>query len=209
MHWTTSSCWMCAHVHIRTHVNICIHTHTHPHTHAHTHACTHTHMHTCTHKHACMHTSTHIHIHTHTYIHTYTCTCTHTCTHTLATYIHTLSWVPAPNTNVCSSISFTGGSTVVQVAVSFDKLAANGLELQYPYGFEIGCATMNGTMSQWIEGTAVKADDSSVTVEFLNCPSMEKATMIRYCWRTDPCSFKKCPIYSGNLPSPPFIMNLD
>ena len=130
--------------------------------------------------------------------------------HMQCTYTHIhISWVSAPNTNACSSTSFTGSSTIVQVTVNFDKLATNGLELRYPYGFEIGCATVNGTMSQWIEGTAVKADDSAVMVEFLNCPSMEKATMIRYCWRTDPCSFKKCPIYSDNLPSPPFIMNLD
>ena len=198
--------------HTHMHIHTCTHAHTHAHTH--THTCKQTHAHTCTH--VCMHTPTHthtcthIHTHTNTHMHTHMHMHTHGCAHTsLATYIHTLSWVPAPNTNVCSSISFTGGSTVVQVAVSFDKLAANGLELQYPYGFEIGCATVNGTMSQWIEGTAVKADDSSVMIEFLNCPSMEKATMIRYCWRTDPCSFKKCPIYSGNLPSPPFIMNLD
>ena len=109
------------------------------------------------------------------------------------------------------TFSITNSSTVVQVAVSFDKLATvtDGLELRYPYGFELGCATANGTMSQWMEGTAMRTDGNSVIVELPDCPSGSKATTIRYCWRTDPCSFMKCPIYSGNLPAPPFIMNLD
>jgi len=100
-------------------------------------------------------------------------------------------------------------STAVQVEMSFDKLATDGLELRYPYGFELGCATANGTMSQWMEGTAMRTDGDSVIVELPDCPSGSKATTIRYCWRTDPCSFMKCPIYSGNLPAPPFIVNLD
>jgi len=109
------------------------------------------------------------------------------------------------------TLSITNPSTVVQVAVSFDKLDADGLELRYPYGFELGCATANGTISQWMEGTAMRTDSDSVIVELPDCPSGSKATTIRYCWRTDPCSFMKCPIYSGNLPAaaPPFIMNLD
>jgi len=53
--------------------------------------------------------------------------------------------------------------------VSFDKLATDGLELQYPYGFEFGCATANGTMSQWMEGSAMKADGDSVMVELPDC----------------------------------------
>ena len=107
------------------------------------------------------------------------------------------------------TLSITNSSTVVQVAVSFDKLDADGLELRYPYGCELGCATANGTISQWMEGTAMRTDGDSVIVELPDCPSGSKATTIRYCWRTDPCSFMKCPIYSGNLPAPPFIMNLD
>ena len=87
------------------------------------------------------------------------------------------------------TLSITNSSAVVQVAVSFDKLATNGLELRYPYGFELGCATANGTMSQWMEGTAMKVDGDSVMVELPECPNGEKAATIRYCWRTDPCTF--------------------
>ena len=123
-------------------------------------------------------------------------------THTFP-YMHTLC-LPQSCT-----LSITNSSAVVQVAVSFEMLATNGLELRYPYGFELGCSTANGTMSQWMEGTAMKVDGDSVMVELPECPNGEKAATIRYCWRTDPCTFMKCPIYSGNLPAPPFIMNLD
>ena len=81
------------------------------------------------------------------------------------------------------------------------------LKLQHKYGFEVGCAA-NATASQWIEGTAVGADEDGVHVEFADCPSSFSPVSIRYCWRTDPCTFKMCPVYAGDLPSPPFMMDL-
>jgi len=114
-----------------------------------------------------------------------------------------------PHTFSCRTLRITNTSAAVQVEVSFDKLATNGLELRYPYGFELGCLTTNSSMFLWMEGTAMKVAGNSVIVELPDCPSGAMATTIRYCWRTDPCSFLKCPIYSGNLPAPPFILNLD
>ena len=83
------------------------------------------------------------------------------------------------------------------------------LELRYEYGFEIGCSnTSTSGASQWIEGTAIEANEEGVRVAFADCPSTLSPVTIRYCWRTDPCTFKKCPVYAGVLPSPPFIMKL-
>lgn len=94
---------------------------------------------------------------------------------------------------------------LTQVAVQYSSVGMGGvgLELRFPYGFELGCDS--GT---WIEGTAVKVEGAQVIVEFPSCPSGAKAVSVRYCWRTDPCTAMKCPVYSDNLPSPPFTMDL-
>ena len=97
--------------------------------------------------------------------------------------------------------------SLTEVEVNFAEIFM-GLELRYPYGFEIGCGATNDTVLQWIEATAVKIEGYSVLIQAPNCPTGKTAEMIRYCWRTDPCTFKKCPVYSGDLPSPPFIMPL-
>lgn len=81
------------------------------------------------------------------------------------------------------------------------------LDLRYKYGFEVGCGNGTGA-SQWIEGTATGVDGDGVHVAFADCPSPLSPVSIRYCWRTDPCTFKKCPVYAGDLPSPPFTMDL-
>ena len=97
----------------------------------------------------------------------------------------------------------------MELTITYVNVAPGGsLELRYPYGFELGCSTTTSATVQWIEGTATKADGDAVTVQMPSCPSGSKPAMVRYCWRTDPCTFKMCPIYSGDLPSPPFIMPL-
>ena len=96
---------------------------------------------------------------------------------------------------------------ITQIEVNFADIFM-GLELRYHYGFEIGCASSQGTVLQWIEATAKNVKGYTVLVDAPNCPTGKTAEMIRYCWRTDPCIFKKCPVYSGDLPSPPFIMGL-
>ena len=96
----------------------------------------------------------------------------------------------------------------VEATITYKLHGQDPLELRYKYGFELGCGNSSTGASQWIEGTAMKADGESVQVEFEDCPSPLYPISIRYCWRTDPCTFKMCPIYAGDLPSPPFIMEL-
>lgn len=98
------------------------------------------------------------------------------------------------------------------IAVTFGPPSKIGkLELRYPYGFELGCSDPSGKApTVWIEGTAKSVTGNDVNVEFPQCTGAAKPMHIRYCWRTDPCIFSKCPIYSSVLnPSPPFIMDLD
>ena len=94
----------------------------------------------------------------------------------------------------------------IEVIVHFKSLLS--VELKYKYGFEVGCSNATKAASQWIEGTAIEANENGLRVEFADCPSPLSPVSIRYCWRTDPCTFKKCPVYAGDLPSPPFIMDL-
>ena len=98
--------------------------------------------------------------------------------------------------------------SITHVEVNYDNISPKNLELRYPYGFELGCASADGSITQWLEGSAVKVVGNSVIIEVDNCSTGNKPAMIRYCWRTDPCTFKKCPVYSDELPSPPFIMPL-
>jgi sialate O-acetylesterase len=98
----------------------------------------------------------------------------------------------------------------MKVTIGYKLYSKDPLELRYKYGFELGCGngTSTAEASQWIEGTATAANRESVQVEFVDCPSPLSPVSIRYCWRTDPCTFKMCPIYAGDLPSPPFMMDL-
>ena len=105
--------------------------------------------------------------------------------------------------------SKTNGSIEVIVHYKGDNSAI----LRYPYGFELGCGNTKNGVSQWIEGTAHNGTGFAqqvANVSFPLCPSQLSPVSIRYCWRTDPCTFKMCPIYSSywDLPSPPFIMDL-
>ena len=98
---------------------------------------------------------------------------------------------------------------LASVMVTYTDISSNGLELRYPYGFELGCGGGAGGGSVvWVEGTAVKVDGVSVMVEFPACASGTKGVSLRYTWRQDPCTFKMCPVYSNGLPSPPFILDL-
>ena len=95
-----------------------------------------------------------------------------------------------------------------EVMVNFKLQSQDKLELRYKYGFELGCGNGTAMASQWVEGTAMNVNGQNVQVEFSDCPSQLSPVSIRYCWRTDPCTFKMCPIYAGDLPAPPFMMDL-
>ena len=97
----------------------------------------------------------------------------------------------------------------IEVTVTYKLQSQDKLELHYKYGFELGCGNATTGVTQWIEGTATGVTGQSVQVEFADCPSTLSPQSVRYCWRTDPCTFKMCPVYAGVLPSPPFMMDLD
>lgn len=92
---------------------------------------------------------------------------------------------------------------LTQVNVEYTSLAAAHVELRYPYGFELGCS--NGV---WLDATAITATSNRVTVGIPSCEAGSKPTLLRYCWRANPCTFKMCPVYSGDLPSSPFEISL-
>ncbi len=101
----------------------------------------------------------------------------------------------------------TAPDGLIRVAVTYTS--ENPLELKYPYGFEVGCVDASDSKSAWISGTAKSVvGNHTAFVEFSVCPVQYTAKMIRYCWRTDPCTFKMCPVYAKDLPSPPFILKL-
>ena len=98
---------------------------------------------------------------------------------------------------------------VTSVTVTFQDLSISTRSLdnlKSPYGFEIGC--VSGTKTMYAEGTAKGVQEADVMIEFPACPSGSTAGMIRYAWRDDPCVFKTCAVYSGGMPSPPFMMKL-
>jgi len=101
--------------------------------------------------------------------------------------------------------------TAVTITYSPPKFAEDKLQLRYPYGFEIACGGTSAKMPlDWVEGTAKSISGNDVNVEFPTCGSGLKPMMVRYCWRTDPCTFGKCPVYSSTAnPSPPFMMALE
>ena len=105
------------------------------------------------------------------------------------------------------------GSNVTEAVITYSppKSPDDKLELKYPYGFEMACIGPSGKMPlTWVEGTAKQITGDDVIVEFPNCGSGLKPSMVRYCWRTDPCTFKMCPVYSSPAnPSPPFIMEFE
>lgn len=107
--------------------------------------------------------------------------------------------------------SKTNGS--IEVIVNYKE--EDYVLLRYPYGFELGCGDSKSGASQWIEGTArngTNVINTAANVSFPLCPSPLSPVSVRYCWRTDPCTFKMCPVYvqyyRGDLPSPPFILDL-
>ena len=94
----------------------------------------------------------------------------------------------------------------VQIEVTFQN-TSDPIELRSKYGFEIGC--INSKDSQWLEGTIIgTTSDKSINVGFPTCPQSYSMMKIRYDWRTDPCVFKQCAVYSSSLPSPPFVIDI-
>ncbi|XP_028391993.1 sialate O-acetylesterase-like [Dendronephthya gigantea] len=84
--------------------------------------------------------------------------------------------------------------------VTFKSLNAE-IELRSNFGFEVMCE--NGT--EWLEASILNHSSTSVII-MPNMPSCV-AVKVRYAWSDDPCPKLKCAIYSGDLPSPPFVVD--
>jgi sialate O-acetylesterase len=102
---------------------------------------------------------------------------------------------------IATTATMSSGSS--EVVVEYTSLSGTELQLRSPYGFELGCS--DGT---WMNATASQVSGNRVVVGVPSCAAGAKPAALRYCWRSNPCSFKMCPVYSGDLPSPPFEMAL-
>ena len=109
--------------------------------------------------------------------------------------VKSFGWTPTP-----------GPKGPMSAIVTFDNLApGEKLELRSPYGFEVGCENSAKDV-QYLEGTASGVNNNEVHIWFPNCAKDYEPKCIRYAWREDPCPAMKCAIYSGGLPSPPFMI---
>ena len=103
-------------------------------------------------------------------------------------------WTPTPPNSPMSAM------------IAFNSLpSGEKLELRSPYGFEIGCVNAAKDV-EYLEGTANSVQDNEVHVWFPYCAKGSEPKYVRYAWCEDPCPALKCAIYSGGLPSPPFMM---
>ena len=90
------------------------------------------------------------------------------------------------------------------ISIMYQKVGPDGLEIRSHSGFEVCCKKSDGSLV-WVEALLDKVDQSTVILKN-PCTEVETSVNVRYGWRDDPCVFKKCAIYSGGLPSPPFIL---
>ena len=90
----------------------------------------------------------------------------------------------------------------IQINVTF-QMTSGAIELRSNGGFEIGCVSPKDT--QWLEGsiasTSGETSDSVLIWLIPPCPSGYTMKQLRYDWRQDPCIFKKCAVYSNELPA--------
>ncbi|XP_005106538.1 sialate O-acetylesterase isoform X1 [Aplysia californica] len=73
--------------------------------------------------------------------------------------------------------------------------------------FEFFCERKDGSYGKWVVTSSVASNSTSITLKSDVCGNDEKIMGVRYAWRTSPCTFKKCAVYStvNSLPAPPFV----
>ena len=97
------------------------------------------------------------------------------------------------------------GVTNMRARVSYKNVSTT-LKILSPYGFEVACTDSSSEADTWLEGVVSSAVGNDVNINFPLCPAGSRVRMVRYAWRQHPCSFKMCSVYSGGLPSPPFLI---
>ena len=91
------------------------------------------------------------------------------------------------------------------VIINYTIPEGYSLEIRSHSGFEVSC--MKAGPPTWMESIISKVDHNTVLIDY-SCGANTVPSHVRYAWRDDPCVFKKCAVYSGDLPSPPFILKV-
>ena len=89
------------------------------------------------------------------------------------------------------------------IIVHYTDVMNNILEIRSQSGFEVYC--IKEGQPTWMESFVLKAVRNFVIIDN-SCDAGDFPSHVRYSWRDYPCDFKKCAVYSGDLPSPPFIL---
>ena len=94
-------------------------------------------------------------------------------------------------------------NTPQSIIVHYTHVVDNKLEIRSHSGFEVYCIK-DGELT-WIESAVIKGVTNFVIIDN-SCDAGNRPTHVRYSWRDYPCVLKGCAVYSGDLPSPPFIL---
>ncbi|XP_070190149.1 sialate O-acetylesterase-like [Littorina saxatilis] len=83
------------------------------------------------------------------------------------------------------------------------------LDIRSNDGFDVCCNTFAPACdgnSTWVKAPITGHDNSHVTVSYAGCGS-RRLVGLRYAWKSQPCEFKQCAIYSAesDLPAPIYI----
>lgn len=63
---------------------------------------------------------------------------------------------------------------------------------------------LTGEETRWISFDIINVKTNCAQVKIWKYDEVD-FTAIRYLWNQQPCEFKKCVIYSGDKPAPPFL----
>ncbi|XP_065890232.1 sialate O-acetylesterase-like isoform X1 [Dysidea avara] len=94
-------------------------------------------------------------------------------------------------------------NTPQSIIVHYTHVVDNKLEIRSYSGFEVYC--IKDGKPTWIESAVIKGVTNFVIIDN-SCDAGNRPTHVRYSWRDYPCVLKGCAVYSGKLPSPPFIL---
>ena len=108
---------------------------------------------------------------------------------------------------IANKITLQKGNTGMSATVTYRDVSETLLR-QSSFGFELGCVQQGNNKTTFVEGTATGIQGANAMINFPDCPAGSSPKMVQYAWREDPCPFKQCAVYSGGLPSPPFMMEV-
>ena len=95
--------------------------------------------------------------------------------------------------------------TPESVLINYTIPEGYSIEIRSHSGFEVSC--MKDGQLTWMKSFVSKVDHTIVFIDN-SCDTGNFPSYVRYAWREDPCVFKMCAVYCGDLPSPPFILQV-